>query len=336
MSDTQGPQDAGAPGQDRLLYLSSDDVEAIGLSPGELRTAIADAIRQRRAVVDGGRKMRVQVDEARFFMSMADADPGLGFGVTKWIGYAADNADRGLPAISAQIILNDIETARPVAIMDGAWITTHRTAAISALAARSLARPGATDLGILGCGVQGHSNLMALADALPGLRRVRAASRSTASAEALVRRAQAMGLEAEVVQDPEAVVAASDVVVSALPSIDGITPIVRPQAIRPGALALGVDLGRAWHRDGLAAHVDLFFTDDLAALARNGGNPALAHQGSYDGDLAALLGSAHPGRTSDTQRIMFLFPGMPLADLAVARLVRSRAAERGLGTRLAL
>ena len=62
MSDTQGPQDAGAPGQDRLLYLSSADVEAIGLSPGELRTAIADAIRQRRAVVDGGRKMRVQVD----------------------------------------------------------------------------------------------------------------------------------------------------------------------------------------------------------------------------------------------------------------------------------
>ena len=94
--------------------------------------------------------------------------------------------------------------------------------------------------------------------------------------------------------------------------------------------------GADGHGDGLAAHVDLFFTDDLAALARNGGNPALAHQGSYDGDLAALLGSAHPGRTSDTQRIMFLFPGMPLADLAVARLVRSRAAERGLGTRLAL
>ena len=47
-----------------------------------------------------------------------------------------------------------------------------------------------------------------------------------------------------------------------------------------------------------------------------------------------MLSGAHPGRESDTQRLMFLFPGMPLADLAVARLVMTRAAERGLGTSL--
>jgi len=73
-------------------------------------------------------------------------------------------------------------------------------------------------------------------------------------------------------QDPEALAAASDVVASCLPSIDSIPPIVRPQVLPPGALAIGVDLGRAWHRDGLTDHLDGFFTDDIAALERNGGN----------------------------------------------------------------
>ncbi|SDF58041.1 ornithine cyclodeaminase [Salipiger thiooxidans] len=331
MTDSQAPETLQDPG---LLYMSSVDVEALGLTPADLRGAIGDAVRRRSQDIRGGLKTRVQVDETRFFMSMSDADTVLGLGVTKWIGYSAANAQRGLPAISAQIILSDADTARPVAIMDGSWITTHRTAALSALAAQALARPGASTLGVLGCGVQAHSNLAALADVLPGLRKVRAFSRSTASAEALADRARDMGFEAEVMQDPEALAGTSDVVVSCLPSIDGITPIVRSQALKPGALAIGVDLGRAWQRDGLSDHVDGFFTDDLAALERNGGNPSLAHQGRYDGDLYAMLSGAHPGRESDTQRLMFLFPGMPLADLAVARLVMTRAAERGLGTSL--
>ena len=333
-SGSTSPRSAQARG-DGLLYLSSADIESLNLSPAALRRAIAAAIRQRSAPArGGGMKTRVQLDEGRFFMSMSDADDGLGLGVTKWIGYSADNARRDLPAISAQIIVNDAVTGRAVAIMDGSWITTHRTAALSALAAEARARPGASSLGVLGCGVQAHSNLAALADVLPALRRVRAFSRSTDSAEALAQRARGMGFEAEVMQDPEALAAASDVVVSCLPSIDSIPPIVRPRVLQPGALAIGVDLGRAWHRDGLADHLDGFFTDDIAALERNGGNSALAHQGRYDGDLAALLTGTHPGRVDDAQRLMFLFPGMPLADLAVARLAMTKATEKGLGTLL--
>src|SRR5579864_8414405 len=80
----------------------------------------------------------------------------------KWVsGYPANN-ERGLPYITGLLILNDYETGIPLAVMDCTWITAQRTGAATALAAKYLARPDCETIGILGCGVQGRSNLEAL------------------------------------------------------------------------------------------------------------------------------------------------------------------------------
>jgi len=80
----------------------------------------------------------------------------------KWVaGYPA-NSQRGLPYISGLFILNDYESGLPLAVMDCTWMTAQRTGAATALAAKYLARADSETLGILGCGVQGSSNLEAL------------------------------------------------------------------------------------------------------------------------------------------------------------------------------
>src|SRR5579864_481338 len=93
-------------------------------------------------------------------------------GGTKWVSAFPENKQRGLPAVSGLVILNDPETGLPEAILDAAWITAARTGAVSAVAARALARPESQTLGLLGAGVQARAHVAALKLALPRLRRV--------------------------------------------------------------------------------------------------------------------------------------------------------------------
>src|SRR5260370_7890576 len=80
----------------------------------------------------------------------------------KWVGGYRENSKRGLPYVTGLLILNDPETGVPIALMDCTWITAQRTGAATAVAARYLAGSESSSVGILGCGVQGRSNLEAL------------------------------------------------------------------------------------------------------------------------------------------------------------------------------
>ena len=80
----------------------------------------------------------------------------------KWVSGYPENSKRGLPYIAGLLILNDAETGMPLAVMDCTWITAQRTGAATAVAAKYLARRESETVGILGCGVQGRSNLEAL------------------------------------------------------------------------------------------------------------------------------------------------------------------------------
>ena len=93
----------------------------------------------------------------------------LGMGGIKWVsGYPANRAI-GLPQIIGLIILNDMKTGAPVCIMDGTWITAARTAAVSAVTAKYCARKDSKVVGLIGTGVQGRQNLIALKLVLPNL-----------------------------------------------------------------------------------------------------------------------------------------------------------------------
>src|SRR4051812_749450 len=96
-----------------------------------------------------------------------------------------DNPRRGLDAHQGGVLLYDGETGQLRAVLDGSAITAIRTAAVSVVATRALAREDAGELAVLGAGVQARAHLDALAHAMPGLRRARVYSRTAAHAERL-------------------------------------------------------------------------------------------------------------------------------------------------------
>lgn len=144
-----------------------------------------------------------------FVMPAVDAQVAI----TKLITFVADNATRGLPAIQGDIVVFDARSGRRIALLDGPTVTARRTAAVSLLAAQKLAPESRGPLLIVGAGVQGRAHLEAFQDGL-GVDEVWVASRSAASAQALVDHALARGLKSRVVHDADAALADCPLVVS--------------------------------------------------------------------------------------------------------------------------
>ena len=144
-----------------------------------------------------------------FVMPAADAR----LAITKLITFVADNPARGLPAIQGDVVVFDAQDGRRLQVLHGPTVTARRTAAVSLLAARELAPAPQGRLLIVGAGVQGRAHLEAFVQGL-GVREVWVASRTLASAQALVAHAQQLGVRAQVVSDADAALAECSLVVS--------------------------------------------------------------------------------------------------------------------------
>ena len=155
--------------------------------------------------------------------------------ITKLISYTPANAGTGRPAIQGDVVVFDIATGERRLVLDGPAVTARRTAAVSLLAAQTLAPNPRGPLLIVGAGVQGRSHLEAFAAGL-GVKQVRIASRSPASAAALADHARTLGLQAEVVTDPDAALADCPLVVTCTPA-SGVVLRAQP---RPDAFIAAV------------------------------------------------------------------------------------------------
>jgi 1-piperideine-2-carboxylate/1-pyrroline-2-carboxylate reductase [NAD(P)H] len=137
--------------------------------------------------------------------------------ISKVITFIANNAARNLPTIQGDVLVFDAQTGRRLGVLDGPTVTARRTAAVTLLAAqRMAARPEGPVL-IVGAGVQGRAHLEALSEGLP-ITEVVIASRSPASAQALVALARDRGLKARMSQDANAELAHCPLVISCTPA----------------------------------------------------------------------------------------------------------------------
>jgi ornithine cyclodeaminase len=147
--------------------------------------------------------------------------------ITKLITFTPANAGTGRPAIQGDVVVFDVATGERLLVLDGPTVTARRTAAVSLVAARRLAANTAGPLLIVGAGAQGLAHLEAFHAGLP-LRAVRIASRSAASARALAAHAASLGLDAQVVDDPDAALRDCPLVVTCTPA-SGVVLRVRPR-----------------------------------------------------------------------------------------------------------
>jgi ornithine cyclodeaminase/alanine dehydrogenase-like protein (mu-crystallin family) len=318
-----------------VLYLTQADVEAAGVTMAEVMEAVTVGFREHgEGRVEMPPKPGVHSQPNAFIHAMPAWVPALGAVGVKWVGGYPENARRGLPTITGLLILNDDETGLPVAIMDCIWITAKRTGAATALSAKHLARPESEVLGVLGCGVQGRSNVEALREVFP-LRRVvgydvvaEQAERFRADVE------EQWGLETVVAAEPREAVSGCDLVVTAGPDPPRHRTI-KQGWLEEGAFASLVDVDASW--DGPAVQeVDKFTTDDLAQFEHYRGRGRLPDVREVYATLGELVVGKKPGRERSEERTMACNIGAALGDMATATIICRRALERGIGTRLPL
>jgi len=320
----------------KLLYLSRDDVEAVGLPMAAIIERLEGAFREKgegRTEIPPKPGIHTQPDA--FIHAMLAYIPVLGAAGVKWVSGYPENYRRSLPYISGLLILNDPETGLPLAVMDCTWITAQRTGAASALAARYLARPDSEVLGILGCGVQGRTQLEALRTLFP-IRRVYAYDiRPDALHAYVAEMSQQSGLEAIGVDEPRKAVVGCDIVVTAGPILKHPTPTIEPDWLGEGAFASPIDFDSYWKPAALA-QIDKYATDDREQYAYYHNTGYFQRSPTPYADLGELVTGKKPGRENRRERTMAMNLGLALEDMAVAIEVYARARERGLGTWLPL
>jgi ornithine cyclodeaminase/alanine dehydrogenase-like protein (mu-crystallin family) len=275
-----------------------------------------------REIPEAPLRSHVDTDAGGLLLMPAWGDAGVG---VKLVTLTASNADRGLPFIHALYVLFDAETQAPVATFDGAALTALRTAAVSGVATRLLARADATRLVVFGAGVQATSHLEAMRSVRP-VEEVVVVSRGAERAAALVERAEATGISARIGEASD--VASADLVctctTSEMPVVEG------------GRLSAGV------HVNAIGAYLATMRELDTEAVRRSNvvvdmREAAFAEAGDLlipigegaigrdhvRADLAELVRGAEV-RTSPEDVTVFKAVGVAFEDLIVAKAAVDR------------
>jgi ornithine cyclodeaminase/alanine dehydrogenase-like protein (mu-crystallin family) len=265
-------------------------------------------------------------------------------------GYLGDPQAFGLKVVSVMpgnrgtaydshqgvVMLFGVAHGEPLAVLDATAITAIRTAAASAVATDVLARPGAGDLALIGCGTQAGTHLAAMAAVRP-LRRVRVWSRTRANAELFSRReAAGVGCEVEVMATAEDAVRNADLVCTVTSARE---PVVRGAWLAPGTHVNAAGACFVTHRelDGDAVRRARFFTDSRESCLNESGDFRIAlREGDIDdnhllGEVGDVLLGRLPGRISGDDVTIYESLGIAIEDLASAHAIHQRALATGAG-----
>ena len=270
-----------------------------------------------------------------FIHAMPAYIPALRSSGIKWVSGFPENAKRGLPYITGLIILNDVDSGLPYAVMDCTWITAYRTGAKTAIAAKHLARPESEVAGILACGMQGRTNLIGLASVFR-LKRVYAYDLNPeAQAKYIAEMQSRFDFEIIGVKEPRQAVVESDLVVTSGPILSDPRPTIQKDWLKPGGFGSAVDYdlywsGTRWPRWTGSARM---ICPSLRIIAVRAFSSTPPHRTQSSPNW-------WPVRNRDARMtrsgLLAMNLGLAMDDMAVAPEIYRRAPERGLGTRLEL
>jgi ornithine cyclodeaminase len=251
------------------------------------------------------------------------------------------NPARGLDAHQGLVTLFDGESGIPTAILDASAVTAVRTAAVTAVATRLLARPDARGLAILGAGTQARAHLRALEN-VRDFEQVRVYAPTLAHARALAEQAGAARGEVRAAASAEEAVRDADVVVAVTNARE---PVLRHGWLKPGAHlnAVGASSPQAREIDTATVAASALFCDSRESLRNEAGEFLLAiREGLIAGEehvraeLGEVLAGLAPGRRDAGELTLFRSLGVAIEDLAAAEHAVAVARERGIGTEVQL
>jgi len=319
----------------KLLVLASRHVHEL-LTYRECAEVMRAALAARaRGQIQQPLRTIVRPRDAAGFMALMPAySPAAGYGL-KAICITPGNPAVGKDAHQGGVLLFDVSTGEPRALVNASAVTEIRTAATSAVATDLLARPDAAELAIIGIGVQGraHAHAIAAARELAG---IRLAGRDLARTQAVAAElAGQLGLPVSAHDDAATAVAGAGIVVTATTATE---PVLRREWLAPGAHvnAVGAYTPTTRELDTATMAEAAVFADSRESVSSEAGDFLIAKREGADNPVRAELGElitgTAPGRADDGEITVFESLGLAAEDLAAASFLYDKAARLGAGT----
>ena len=247
------------------------------------------------------------------------------------------NPSLGKDAHQGMVILFSQETGEPLALMNASQITARRTAAVSAVATRLLARPDANQLAIIGAGVQARTHLEALA-LVRSIKRGRIACPTRAHAERVVDEMQdKVSFPIEVVNSNEEAVRGADLIVTATSAHE---PVIKREWIADGAHinAIGTHSPQSREIDSATMAASRIFADRRESVLNEAGDYLLAAKEgvvtpeSIVAEIGELINKSNEGRTSLNEITLFKSLGLAIEDVVCAEYLFRKAQAENVGS----
>jgi alanine dehydrogenase len=323
----------------KVLLIPRRDIESIA-SMKEVIDAVEGAFRAKGlGKVQMPPKLYIKFP-AGDFRTMPCYIPEVGFGGVKIVNVHPKNPEKyELPTVMATIVLMDPETGKPLALMDGTWITNMRTGAGGGVAAKYLARKNSRIIGMVGAGVQARTQLMALNEVLK-IEEVRICSRGREGSEKFKRDMEHINLNILIKEKVEDVVRGCDLLVTTTPVTQ---PIVKNEWIDEGTHinAIGADAEGKEELDPEILKRAKIIVDDFEQACHSGEvNVPLSKGIISKNDIYAELGEVivkkKAGRVSEEEITVFDSTGLAIQDLVTATLVYKKAKKLRVGSEVEL
>ena len=258
----------------------------------------------------------------------------------KWIPSKPGNPKKHkLPRANAIIIIVDPDTLMPACIMDGTIVSAMRTGAASGVAAKYLAKKDSEVMGLVGASVQGRTQLMAIKEALPGLRVCKVFDLDMEKSNVFAKEmAEQLDIEIEVCDSARSVFKDADVISTATIAREAY---IKPEWYEEGSLHCEISF---WDTPAEALKVmDLIVVDDWYQVKHHAVDiswravrDGIIPESKIHGDLGEIVAGKKSGRTDDGQRIFFNPIGLGIHDLSEGFRVYQNARAQGIGQELSL
>jgi alanine dehydrogenase len=270
---------------------------------------------------------------------LSSGTEGKGILGAKLVSVFPGNPEKGLPLIYGLYLLYDPSTGRPLALIDGVYLTGIRTGAASAVATKYLSRKDSRALGIIGTGVQAGFHLMAIL----AVRELEVCylfdwmeDRARRFTEDY---SDKLGVNLEVLSSADEVVGKSDVVVTVTTSP---TPVFSGSSLREGTHlnVIGAFTPETREVDSETVKKASLFVDSYEGALSEAGDllipmkEGVISRQDIRAELSEVVTGIMPGRTTEDEITLFKSVGFAIEDAAVARLAYDRALEKGIGTQM--
>lgn len=255
----------------------------------------------------------------------------------KVVSLYPENPKKGLPSVLASILLNDPKSGKPLAFMEGTYITAMRTGAASGVATKYLAREDAKIVGIIGAGVQARTQLWAVCE----VRNVEKAYVYDINKEKSQNFAEEMSkkfeIKIDVADSPREVVENSDILIVATTARK---PVLKGEWVREGTHINSIGwVGKdARELDSATVKKSKLVVDSREGVLSESGDIIIPiKEGIIDethiyAELGELVAGAKKGRENDREVTLFKSVGLAIEDAITAKLAYEKALRSGVGT----